>query len=150
MVFRLLLPHQIHAALLEHARAELPNECCGLLAGRKDSGIGRVERCYPLVNALASPVEYESEPRGMFEAERDMRRRGIEVLAVYHSHPTTAPLPSRQDMERSYSPNVVNLIVSLKEKEPAVRAWWLSPGSCFEAQWELQEAGELPGTVAGE
>src|SRR5438093_352430 len=78
--FRLLLPLQLYAAMVEQAQAELPNECCGLLAGRIEDGVGRVEQRYPLVNELASPVEFQSEPRGMFEAERDMRRNGWHVL----------------------------------------------------------------------
>jgi proteasome lid subunit RPN8/RPN11 len=132
-----MVPRQIYEALLEQALAELPNECCGLLAGRCEGNIGRVEHHYPLVNALRSPVEYESEPRSMFEAERDRRRRGLEFLAVYHSHPTSEPIPSRKDRERSYSPEVVNLIVSLKTSGPAVRAWWLTIDGSTEADWEV-------------
>ena len=63
--FRLLLPRQLYAAMVAQAQAELPNECCGLLAGRIDAGVGRVEQRYPLVNELTSPVEFQSEPRGM-------------------------------------------------------------------------------------
>jgi proteasome lid subunit RPN8/RPN11 len=140
--FRLVLPRQVYNALLEQARAELPNECCGLLAGRKKGALGLVEHCYPLGNALASPVEYESAPRDMFEADRDMRRRGLEVLAVYHSHPTSEPVPSRKDRERSYSPTVVNLIISLRTSGPPVRAWWLSADGHTEAEWGVaDEAG---------
>jgi proteasome lid subunit RPN8/RPN11 len=123
--------------LLEQARAELPNECCGLLAGRREGNVGRVEHRYPLVNALRSPVEYESEPRSMFDAEVDRRKRGLEFLAVYHSHPTSEPVPSAKDRERNYSPEVVNLIVSLRTNGPPVRAWWLTAETAVEAEWEL-------------
>src|SRR5947208_2271300 len=103
--------------MVRQALAERPNECCGLLAGTVEDGpngpIGRVERRYALVNAAASPVEYESEPRSMFAAVRDLTRQRLDILAVYHSHPTSAPLPSRKDRQRNYSPDVVNLIVSL-------------------------------------
>src|SRR3954452_20602849 len=91
---RLSVPRPLFAALVEQALAERPNECCGLLAGRiLPDGVGRVEKRYPLVDAAASPAEFLSEPRGMFEADRDMRRRGTEVLAVYHSHPASRPVP---------------------------------------------------------
>jgi proteasome lid subunit RPN8/RPN11 len=122
--------------MVAHARAELPNECCGLLAGVA----GAVTCHYPLDNTLASPVEYLSSPESMFAADRDMRRRGIEVVGVYHSHPTSAPIPSRKDLERNYCPEVVNFIISLEGPEPAVRAWWLTEAAYREAAWDLVEA----------
>ena len=131
--------------MLAQAVAELPNECCGMLAGRIVPAegdatavpVGQVEEVYPLVNEAASPVEYLSEPRSMFAAVRDMTRRGLDILAVYHSHPTSDPMPSRKDLERNYSPDVVNLIVSLQTEEPVVRGWWLEAESYREASWEV-------------
>lgn len=135
--FRLLLPAQLLDEVIAQARAELPNECCGLLAGRVEGGIGKVERRYPLVNACASPIEYESEPRSLFGAVKDMRLHGIEVLAVYHSHPTSPPVPSRTDRERNYSQEVVNVIVSLAGANPLVGAWWLTADTYREADWAV-------------
>ena len=137
--FRLLVPRRIYDALLEQARAEFPNECCGLLAGRIEGDAALALRHYPLVNALASPVEYESEPRSMFRAVKDMRQHGTDVVGVYHSHPTSEPVPSRKDLQRSYSPDVVNLIISLRTGGPAVRAWWLDADGYREAAWEITE-----------
>ena len=143
--FRLEIPRRLYEALVAQARTELPNECCGLLAGTIDSqgvkpgqpAVGRVVERYPLVNATASPTRYESEPRSMFEAIRDMRRRGIDVLAVYHSHPTTAPVPSRTDLQRNYSPDVMNLIVSLQNGEARMAAWWLAEHDYRAAEWVM-------------
>ena len=137
--FRLLVPRPIYEQMVAQAQAELPNECCGLLAGRVEEGTARVERRYPLVNAAHSPLEYLSEPRGMFDAERDRRARGIEFLAVYHSHPTSEPVPSHKDREQSYSSEVMNLIISLKDREPTIRAWWLEGETQREAEWEVIE-----------
>lgn len=143
--FRLLVPRPIYDDLLVQAHAELPNECCGILAGTIHTTaaghIGQVVRRYPLVNAAASPKEYVSEGKSMFAAVRDIDRLGLDILAVYHSHPTSDPVPSRTDRERNYSPDVINLIVSLKEAE-AVRGWWLNADECHEAAWELVD--ELP------
>jgi proteasome lid subunit RPN8/RPN11 len=94
---------------------------------------------YPLVNAAASPVEYLSDEQSMFAADKDRRRRGLEWLAVYHSHPTSDPVPSRKDRERNYSPDVMNLIVSLRGPTPVVRAWWLTATEAREATWEFVE-----------
>jgi [CysO sulfur-carrier protein]-S-L-cysteine hydrolase len=135
--FRLVLPTQIRDEMFVQAQTELPNECCGLLAGRVADGIGQVVKRYPLKNTAASPVEYLSDPADMFAAERDMRRQGLEVLAVYHSHPTSEALPSRTDRERNYSTQIVNLIISLKGGTPVMRGWWLTEDSSAEADWEI-------------
>jgi len=95
-----------------------------------------VSERYPLVNAAASPRRYESEPRGMFDACRAMHRQGTDVLAVYHSHPTTEPVPSRSDREQNYSTGVVNLIISLQDGDARARAWWLTDEGQREAEWE--------------
>jgi proteasome lid subunit RPN8/RPN11 len=145
MPFQLRLTRPILAAMVAQALAERPNECCGLLAGtivteEANMRIGQVVERFPLVNALASPTEYESEPHGMFEAVRAMRRLGIDVLAVYHSHPTSAAVPSKKDLARNYSPEVVNFIISLAGPEPVVQGWWLSETGYREAECDVEEA----------
>lgn len=135
--FRLRIPRSIFAAMLAHARAELPAECCGLLAGTIADGVGRVTQHLALVNALTSPTAYESDPRSMLAAHKAMRASGTEVLAVYHSHPTSDPVPSRRDREQNYSERVVNLIVGLRTAEPEVRGWWLTAETAREAGWDV-------------
>jgi proteasome lid subunit RPN8/RPN11 len=135
--FRLELPRELYDAMVAQALAERPNECCGLLAGVIEDGIGKVKRYYPLVNAAASPLLYESEPRSMFEAVRAMTREKLRELAVYHSHPKSPPVPSETDLARNYSKDVVNLIVSLVEEPPLVRAWWLTATDYCEADWTI-------------
>jgi proteasome lid subunit RPN8/RPN11 len=135
--FRLVIPRSIVEAMLAHARAALPAECCGLLAGTVSDGIGRVTQHLPLVNALSSPTEYESGPRSMLAAHKAMRAAGTDVLAVYHSHPTSDPIPSRRDHERNYGEQIVNLIIGLRTAEPEVRGWWLTADAAREADWDV-------------
>jgi proteasome lid subunit RPN8/RPN11 len=136
--FRLLLLRQLLDEMTAQAQAELPNECCGLLGGTVGAdGTARVLSRYPLTNALASPTEYESEPKGLFAAYRDMRERGIEPIAVYHSHPTSDPIPSHKDRERNYMGDVVHFIIGLRGSDPDVRAWWLTADDHREADWEV-------------
>jgi proteasome lid subunit RPN8/RPN11 len=133
---KLQIPRHLHDEMLAQAVQELPNECCGLLAGRA----GRVTHRYPLTNALASPVRYESDPKAMFAAVKDMRRHGTDVLAIYHSHPASEPVPSPTDLANNfYGPDVVHVIISLKGSEPVVRAWRLGETSYSEAEWTLDE-----------
>jgi proteasome lid subunit RPN8/RPN11 len=136
----LLLPRPLYLEMIAQAQAELPNECCGLLAGKlvtTDQGLtGHVLARLPLVNALGRPDEYFSEPRSMLAAERRMRDEGLELLAVYHSHPSSDPVPSRKDRERNLYEDFQHLIISLKGK-PAVRAWWIVGGDYREAECEV-------------
>ena len=149
MPVRLLLPRQLYNEMLAQAVVELPNECCGLLAGRMEEQPGtqqavwRVLRRYPLVNKAASPVEYLADDRSLFDAYRDMRKLELAVLAVYHSHPTSEPVPSRKDRERYYPDlmgEVVHFIVSLRDHEPQVRGWWLSKSGHCDADWQCMDS----------
>jgi proteasome lid subunit RPN8/RPN11 len=148
MPFHLQMPRRLYEEMVAQARAELPNECCGLLAGHlvderpEGKRVGRVVRCYPLINDAASPKEYYAVPSAAF---RDIRETGLELLAIYHSHPTSDPVPSRTDLERNYyGPEVVNFIISLKEAEPRVRGWWLGEKDYREAEWEWVEERPAP------
>jgi proteasome lid subunit RPN8/RPN11 len=140
----LYVPRSVYEGMVWHALAERPLECCGLLAGAvRDDGVGEVRLRYPLLNAAASPVEFESEARSHFSADRDIRRQGLELLAIYHSHPTSAPVPSHKDLDRSWSADVVNFILSLTTTPPTVRAWWLSTNTFREAIWAINPKGNL-------
>jgi [CysO sulfur-carrier protein]-S-L-cysteine hydrolase len=132
---RLVIPDLLLAELIEHARRGVPIECCGLLAGQITNGVGFATTRYPIENELASPTDYLTDARGMFLAFRSMRERGIELLAIYHSHPASEPVPSRRDIERNtYGETVVHLIVSLAGTEPEVRGWWLTEAGYREAE----------------
>jgi [CysO sulfur-carrier protein]-S-L-cysteine hydrolase len=133
--FRLRIPRPILEEMLAHAVAERPLECCGLLAGKVVDGIGEVRAIHPLVNELKSATEFVSEPRGLFAAMKAMRAAGTDVLAVYHSHPSGAPAPSRLDRERNYSEDVMNVIIGFADGVPIVRAWWLTATDTREADW---------------
>ena len=87
----MVIPAGIRAELAEHARADAPNEACGLIVLRD----GRAERYVRGRNTLASPYRYELDvdPEVWF-----LEDDGYE-LAVFHSHPETAPRPSRTDVE---------------------------------------------------
>jgi proteasome lid subunit RPN8/RPN11 len=133
----LQMPRQLYDEMLAQAVAELPNECCGLLAGRDV----RVTHRYPLTNALASPNQYESDPKEMFVAMKDMRQKGTDLLGIYHSHPTSEPVPSRTDLVRNwYGPDVVFMIISLMRVEPRVRAWRLFETSYEEVGWACHDS----------
>jgi proteasome lid subunit RPN8/RPN11 len=126
--------------MVAHAIQDLPNECCGLLAGPLVPELPdqTVTQCFPLLNAEASPRAYTSDPKSLFNAHRAMREHGLEILAIYHSHPTTDPIPSRKDLEWNYHGSaVVHLIISLKAEVPLVRAWRLQENDFADAEWMI-------------
>jgi len=115
------IPAPIFDDMVEHARQELPNECCGLLLGR----CSVVTRLIRLRNELASPMAYSADPRDLFAAERSRRDTGEEVVAIYHSHPTSEARPSRRDLAENYYGDVPRIIVSLAASVPVVKAFRL-------------------------
>jgi len=122
------VPAAVRGALEEHARAEAPNEACGLLAFRD----GIAERYLPGRNTLASPYRFQLEPGD--PADFFLEDDGYE-LAVFHSHPETEARPSRTDIaniglweQRPY------LILSLARDE--LRAWRIENGAVTEEPLE--------------
>lgn len=121
---------QTHAdQIIAHARETAPRECCGLIGGTSDE---RARTVYPLRNIAADPlVTYEAAPEDLFTAQRAMRERGEELIAIYHSHPRSAdPHPSATDVRLAYYPAAVYFIVGLGNPEPCLRAFRISEREC--------------------
>ena len=146
---QLSIPRSVYEGMLWHALAEQPLECCGFLAGVvREDGVGEVRLRYPLLNAAASPVEYDAEPKSLFSAWKDIRRQDLQVLAIYHSHPRTEPIPSRTDLARNgWGRDVVHIILSLTNSPPTVRAWWLDAEEHQAAEWTICEGTTCAGTT---
>lgn len=135
---RLIIPNLLVEEMIEHARNDLPTECCGLLAGRVVDGVGTALARFSIGNDEASPREYFSNARDMLFAFRAMRESEHELLAIYHSHPTSEPVPSKRDIEQNtYGETAVHLIVSLATPQPELRAWWLTESGYREAVWKV-------------
>lgn len=143
--FQLIIPRAIYGDMIAQARSELPNECCGFLAGQvqepgQEKSVRVVQRL-ALVNAALKPTkEYLSDDPSLIQAEKERRRLGLEFVAVYHSHPTSPPIPSQKDLENNYyGLHVMHLIISLHGDEPQIRGWWLEEKGYREADWRLAD-----------
>ena len=121
--------------IIAHAREAAPHECCGLIGGTND---GQAQSIYRTRNIAADPlVAYEAASEDLFAAQRIMRQRGEELIAIYHSHPRSSdPQPSATDVRLAYYPAAVYLIVGFRDSEPCVRAFRLMES---EARWEPAE-----------
>lgn len=118
--------------IITHARSAAPHECCGLIGGSSE---GVAQTTYPTRNIAADPlVAYEAAPEDLFAAQRAMRERGEQLLAIYHSHPRSPdPQPSATDVRLAYYPSAVYLIVGLGNREPCLRAFRINER---EGRWE--------------
>lgn len=119
MRLQLYIPDRILRRVVAHCVEEQPLEACGILVGQG----GIVTRGYATDNKLRSPVLYEVDERQLFQILRDMKRDKEEVLAIYHSHTETEPVPSRTDIEKAHWSESFYVIVSLKDPKPRVRAY---------------------------
>ena len=121
--------------IFAYAREADPAECCGLIGG---TGDGQATSIYALRNVAADKiVSYEAAPEDLFAAQRQMRERGEELLAIYHSHPRSAePAPSETDVRLAYYPQAVYFIVGLAGPDPIIRAFRISES---EERWEEVE-----------
>ncbi|MDR7543828.1 MAG: M67 family metallopeptidase [Armatimonadota bacterium] len=129
------LPRALAEAMVEHAREEFPNECCGLLAGRGR----RVERLFRGHNVDRSPYTYRLDPQEQLAFFKAMDAEGLDLLGIYHSHTQSPAFPSRTDVARALYPDAAYVIVSLRDAQaPAqdaqIRAFRIRDGQITEEE----------------
>ena len=100
-------------AMVSHARADHPDEACGVIAGPE--GSGRPERFIPMVNAARSPTFYEFDSGDLLRLYRDMDARDEVPVVIYHSHTATEAYPSRTDVAYASEPDAHYVLVSTRE-----------------------------------
>ena len=121
--------------MVAHAREDLPNECCGMIGGRdgEATSVVRVE------NAAASPLRYEMDPQGQYDALKRIEGMGDELIGIYHSHTRSAAYPSQTDVnEARMWPEQAYVIVSLENEEaPDVKAYDLADLKIADVELDL-------------
>jgi proteasome lid subunit RPN8/RPN11 len=118
-----------------HAREASPAECCGWIGG---TGDGRASSVYRLRNVASDPlVAYEAAAEDLFAAQKSMRERGEQLLAIYHSHPRAhEPVPSATDVRLAYYPLAVYFIIGLSGAGATLRAFRIDKSA---GRWEPVE-----------
>lgn len=132
----LQIEEKILTAMLEHGRREEPNEACGYLA-TKDGVVGHH---FELTNIDAAPDHYTLDPAEQFAAIRRMREEGLQVAAVYHTHPEAPARPSVEDIRLAHDPGMVYVIVSLMAGVDPVRAFKINRGEVAEVPLHVPPA----------
>ncbi|HEY4278737.1 MAG TPA: M67 family metallopeptidase [Conexibacter sp.] len=125
------IARELYDQIVAHARAEAPNECCGIVSTDDDD---RAVKVYPTTNIFASPLRYEIDPEQLLGVWREIDAAGLEMGAVYHSHTRTVPEPSQTDINSATNPQGVYIIVGLADGEPDVRAWNIVDGAVTAAE----------------
>ena len=96
----MVIPADVRDAIVAHARAGLPNEACGILAGRD----GRVERFFPAEPDEPSPYYYRIESRDQIRIMNEIDDAGLDLIGIYHSHVSSPAYPSAPTPNRHSGP----------------------------------------------
>ncbi|MER5972755.1 M67 family metallopeptidase [Streptomyces sp. NPDC001922] len=109
----LTITQDLHDRIVAHARADHPDEACGVIAGPQ--GSDRPERFVPMLNAARSPTFYEFDSTDLLALYREMDDRDEEPVVIYHSHTATEAYPSRTDISYAGEPGAHYVLVSTAE-----------------------------------
>ena len=119
------IPQAIYDDLIAHAREGFPLEVCGILGGTGDT----VSAIYRMTNTDASNEHFMMEPKEQFTVVKDLRAKGLAMLAIYHSHPETPARPSDEDIRLALTPGVSSVIISLADsQQPVVKSYRIDQG----------------------
>ncbi len=144
------IPKDIVEKIFAQGQREAPNEACGYLAGDD----GRVVKTIPLTNADHSPEHFSLDPKEQFAAVRQLRGEGLQILAVYHTHPATPARPSAEDIRLAYDPSILYVIASLQQGKPDIRAFRIRQGEVTNETLVVEDrtmlAYRIPETYARE
>lgn len=116
-----------------HAKKELPNECCGILAGKN----GTVKKVYDMKNIEKTPLRFFAEPKQQFVVMKQIWKQGLDMVGIYHSHPDIDAYPSAHDVRTAFYPDVLYVIASLKNTQPIVRAFRIVDSKITEEKIEI-------------
>jgi len=127
----LILSKDLYDKIVAHARADHPDEACGVLAG--PAGSDRPERFIPMTNAARSPTFYEFDATEQFGVWQEMDDRDEEPVVIYHSHTATEAYPSRTDISYANEPGAHYVLVSTRDPHDSeVRSYRILDGQVSE------------------
>jgi [CysO sulfur-carrier protein]-S-L-cysteine hydrolase len=126
-----VIPAALRDQIVAHAKAGLPNEACGILAGQGD----RVDRFFPAQPDEPSPYYYRIDARDQIRIMTEIDDAGLELVGIYHSHVSSPAYPSRTDAEQAFWPEAVYVIVSLAG-QPEMRGYRISDMTVSEVPLE--------------
>lgn len=107
--------------IIAHAREDAPRECCGMIAAQDGQAVA-VHRVRNV--AVNRKTSYFMDPKEQLATWQAIEDAGLEIGAIYHSHPRSEPVPSPTDVNLAKQwPGLRWMIVGLEGAEPEVRTW---------------------------
>ena len=131
----LKIPRKIVDAIIKQAKREDPLEACGYLAGKD----GIVSKHYEMTNKDAGEEHFSLDPEEQFTVVKKARSEGLEILAVYHSHPAAPARPSAEDIKLAFDPNIAYVIASLEKGKENIKAFKIKQGKADEVGIEIED-----------
>ncbi|MFF0710173.1 MULTISPECIES: Mov34/MPN/PAD-1 family protein [Gordonia] len=123
--------------MVAHARADHPDEACGVIAGAE--GSDRPVRFIPMVNAERSPTFYRFDSTEQLKVWREMGRNDEEPIVIYHSHTATEAYPSRTDVSYASEPQAHYVLVSTRDADDTeIRSYRIIDGDVTEEPIEIR------------
>ncbi|MFT4087864.1 MAG: M67 family metallopeptidase [Gordonia sp. (in: high G+C Gram-positive bacteria)] len=124
-------------AMIAHARADHPDEACGIIAGPE--GSDRPERFVPMINAERSPTFYRFDSGEQLKVWRELDRNDEDVVVIYHSHTATEAYPSRTDVSYASEPGAHYVLLSTRDESSTdVRSYRIVDGEVVEEPIEIR------------
>jgi len=128
--------------MVAHARADHPDEACGVITG--PAGSDDPQRFVCMLNADRSPTFFRFDPTEQLRLYREMDDRDEEIIVVYHSHTATEAYPSRTDISYAAEPQAHYVLVSTTESgreegAVSVRSYRIVDGQVSEETIHIQE-----------
>ncbi|MER5212974.1 M67 family metallopeptidase [Streptomyces sp. NPDC002838] len=111
----LTITRDLYDKIVAHARADHPDEACGVIAGPEESD--RPERHIPMLNAERSPTFYKFDDGELLQLYKEMWSRDEEPVIIYHSHTATEAYPSRTDISYANEPGAHYVLVSTADTD---------------------------------
>ena len=124
------MSRELYNEIVDHARAEAPNECCGMIASRDGTAV----TVYRATNAAASPFRYEIDGAEQYRIQMQIYDADLDLGAIYHSHTRTEPYPSQTDINLAFYPDAVYMIVGLAGAEAELRGFTIRDGQVSPAE----------------
>jgi [CysO sulfur-carrier protein]-S-L-cysteine hydrolase len=139
----LTIDRATYDAIVAHARADHPDEACGVVAG--PAGSDRPERFVPMANAARSTTFYEFDSMDLLKLYREMEARDEVPVVIYHSHTATEAYPSRTDVALAAEPGAHYVLVSTREPDVAeVRSFRIVDGVVTEEPVRVVDSYQSP------
>jgi len=134
MILALELNNALLQEMITYVDQHVPLEACGLLAGKES----RVEKIVGVLNQAQSPVRFVMDPYEQLHAFNWIESNGLDLVGIFHSHPTGPETVSATDIaEAAYA--VVHVILSRSDNEWKARGFWIEDGSAHEVTLQIIE-----------